>query len=85
VFSLADGEAEIIDAIALETSPLVDKPLGEANLPEGVIIGAVYRDGKVIKPDGETQIRARDRVVIFARTQAVRQVEQLFRVSLQFF
>ncbi|HOP20965.1 MAG TPA: Trk system potassium transporter TrkA, partial [Amphiplicatus sp.] len=45
VYSVSDGAAELIDAVALETSPLVNKPLREAELPEGVMIGAVYRDG----------------------------------------
>ena len=36
-------------------------------------------------PDGDTQIVAKDRVVIFATAERVRQVEQMFRVSLEFF
>ncbi|MBT8472301.1 MAG: Trk system potassium transporter TrkA, partial [Marinicaulis sp.] len=46
VYSLSDGAAELIDAVALETSPLINKPLREAKLPEGVMIGAVYRDAE---------------------------------------
>ena len=79
------GAAEVIEAEALETSPLVGKPLRELDLPDGIRIGAVYRDGKVIVPDGATQIVAKDRVVIFATAERVRQVEQMFRVSLEFF
>jgi len=85
VFSLAEGEAEIIDAIALETSPLVDKPLGEANLPEGVIIGAVYRDGVVTMPTSQTVIRPDDRIVLMSLREHVRDVEQMFRVSIEYF
>ncbi len=85
VHSVQKGEAEVLEAEAMETSPLVGTPLRALDLPEDIRIGAVYRNGRVIKPDGETQIKARDRVVIFARSRAVRQVEQLFRVSLQFF
>jgi trk system potassium uptake protein TrkA len=48
-------------------------------------IGAVYRDGVVIKPSGNLRIKAKDRVVIFSLSEAVKQVEQLFRVSLEFF
>ena len=85
VFSLADGEAELVDAIALETSPLVGKPLAEANLPEGVIIGAVYRDGKVTMPDSRTVVRPDDRIVLMALKDNVKDVEQMFRVSIEYF
>jgi trk system potassium uptake protein TrkA len=85
VHSVQKGQAEVLEAEALETSPLVGVPLRELDLPEDIRIGALYRDGEVVKPDGETRIKAHDRVVIFAKTSAVKKVEQLFRVSLQFF
>jgi trk system potassium uptake protein TrkA len=85
VQSLQRGGAEIIEAEALETSPLVGGALRDLHLPEGIRIGAIYRDGKVLKPSGSFRIKAKDRVVIFALEKAVKQVEQIFRVSLEFF
>lgn len=85
VYSLSDGDAELIDAIALETSPLVGKPLREANLPEGVMIGAVYRDNEVQMPTGDMVINAGDRVVLMSMRENVKDVEQMFRVSIEYF
>ncbi|MAY61118.1 MAG: Trk system potassium transporter TrkA [Rhizobiales bacterium] len=85
VHSVQKGAAEIIEAEAMETSPLVGKPLRDLDLPDGVRIGAVYREKTVIRPDGDTRIKAKDRVVMFATLDAVRHVEQMFRVSLEFF
>jgi trk system potassium uptake protein TrkA len=85
VHTIENGLAEVIEAEALETSPLVGKPLRELDLADGIRIGAIYRDGDVIVPDGSTQIAAKDRVIIFAMAERVRQVEQMFRVSLDFF
>ena len=85
VHTVQQGAAEVIEAEALETSPLVGSRLREAELPPGMRIGAIYRDGEVIKPDGSLHVRPKDRVVIFALGQAVKQVEQMFRVSLEFF
>lgn len=57
----------------------------DLHLPTGMRIGAIYRDGEVLKPSrSPLKIQPRDRVVIFALADAVKQVEQLFRVS-QFF
>jgi trk system potassium uptake protein TrkA len=50
-----------------------------------VRIGAIYRDKQVLKPDGSLKIKAKDRVVMFAALESVRHVEQMFRVSLEFF
>jgi trk system potassium uptake protein TrkA len=85
VHSLQNGAAELIEAEALQTSPLVGRPLRDLDLPDGVRIGAVYRKRTVIVPTGETQIQAGDRVVIFALAERLRLVEQMFRVSLEFF
>lgn len=85
VHSVHNGGAEIIEAEALETSPLVGPELREVELPAGIRIGAIYRDGEVIRPSGTVKIKPKDRVVIFALAEAVKKVEQLFRVSLEFF
>jgi trk system potassium uptake protein TrkA len=85
VHSVQRGAAEIIEAEALETSPLVGAYLRDLNLPDGTRIGAIYRGGQVLKPSGGSRIQPKDRVVIFALAEAVRHVEQMFRVSLEFF
>jgi trk system potassium uptake protein TrkA len=85
VHSIQRGAAEIIEAEALETSPLVGPPLRDLELPDGIRIGAIVRDGKPLTPDGSLKIKPKDRIVMFAMAQAVKQVEQMFRVSLEFF
>ncbi|MBO3760260.1 Trk system potassium transporter TrkA [Ciceribacter sp. L1K23] len=85
VYAVQKGAAEVIEAEALETSPLVGIPFRDLHLPAGVRIGAVYRDKKVLRPDGDLKIKAKDRVVLFATAAAVKDVEQMFRVSIQFF
>ncbi len=85
VYAVQQGSAEVIEAEALETSPLVGRPFRELDLPEGIRIGAIYRGGTVIRPNGDTKIKAQDRVVLFSTAEAVKNVEQMFRVSIQYF
>lgn len=85
VHSLREGFGELIEADALETSPLVGKPLKEIHLPPGVLLGAVVRDGKVINPRGNTVVQVNDRVVLFAPASAIKKVEKIFSVSLEYF
>ncbi len=84
VYSLRDGFGEIIEAEAMETSPLVGSQIKEANLPSGVIIGAIVRNGEVVIPRGDTDVRARDRVILLATANTVKKVEKLFAVRLNF-
>ena len=85
VYAVQQGSAEVIEAEALETSPLVGRPFRDLELPDGIRIGAIYRDGAVIRPSGDTKIKAKDRVVLFSTAEAVKNVEQMFRVSIQYF
>lgn len=85
VYAVQQGAGEVIEAEALETSPLVGKPIRDLDLPEGIRIGAIYRGGTVLRPDGDFRVKAKDRVVLLAAAEAVRHVEQLFRVSIQYF
>ena len=75
----------MIEAEAMQTSSLVGVPLKEADLPEGVLVGAIVRNDEVIVPRGSTTVNVHDRVVLFAATEAVKQVEQMFSVGLEFF
>ncbi|MCH8808943.1 MAG: Trk system potassium transport protein TrkA, partial [Proteobacteria bacterium] len=47
--------------------------------------GAIVRGDEVIIPRGDTVVRANDLVVIFAATAAVKKIEKLFAVKLEFF
>ncbi|WP_341760184.1 Trk system potassium transporter TrkA [Candidatus Endowatersipora endosymbiont of Watersipora subatra] len=85
VHSVQNGAAEIIEAEALETSPLLNTSIRSLSLPNGVRIGAIYRDNVVVVPNGNTVVKAHDRIIIFATADRLRQVEQMFRVSLEFF
>lgn len=84
VYSLWERFGEIIEAEVLETSPLVGATLKDRKLPRGVIIGAIVRDGEVLIPRGDTDIRIHDRVILLASTGTVREVEKLFAVRLEF-
>jgi len=85
VHSLRDGVAEVIEAEALQNSPLVGVPLRDVNLPLGMIVGGVLRGDNVIIPRGDTVIQVKDRVIIFALADAVKRVEKMFSVRLDFF
>lgn len=85
VHTLREGFGELIEAEALETSPMVNIPLREVNFPAGILVGAVVRGNEIISPRGNTVIEVGDRVVMFAATDMVRKVEKMFSVQLEYF
>lgn len=85
VHSLRDGLAEIIEAEAMETSPLVGVPIKDVHLPVGMVAGAVIRGEEVIIPRGSTVIQPKDRVVIFTVAEGVKHLEKMFSVRLEYF
>jgi len=85
VHSLRENFAEVIEAEALETSTLINTPLKDIRLPEGIIIGAIVRGEQVIIPRPSTVIKPNDRVIILAEVGQVKKVEKMFAVRLEFF
>ena len=81
VQSVEDGEAEVIEAVALSTSALVGRPLRDVDIPDGVKVAAVRRGDQLLFPHGDFVIKAGDHVVLFAEREAVPSVEKMFRVS----
>jgi len=83
--SLGDGTLEVLEAEALKTSAILDTPLSELKLPENTAIGAIIRGDEVIIPDGDSRIEPNDHVLLITQGTALREVEKLFEVGLEFF
>lgn len=85
VYSIGDAEAEVIEAQVLSTSPISGQLVRDIDFPEGALIGAIEKDGNVVRPTGTTRIEEGDVIVVFALTADVPEVEHLFQVSIDFF
>ncbi len=83
--SIKGEEAEVIEAVAMETSEIVGKPLKNVSIPKGVLVTVIIRNEKVIIPSGESVIEPDDRIIIFARTEAVPKMEKILAVKLEYF
>lgn len=75
---LDEGQAEIMELEVAAGSGLIGVPLSEAGFPEGCLLGAVLRDGEVEVPMGDFELRAGDRVVIFAEDRVAAEAEEMF-------
>jgi trk system potassium uptake protein TrkA len=85
VYSIGDAEAEVIEAQVLSTSPLAGQLVRDVDFPEGVLVAALMKKGKVLRVSGGTRIEEADVIVIFALSKDVPEVERLLQVSIDFF
>jgi len=79
------AEAEVIEAQVMSTSPIAGQKIREVDFPEGVLVGAMMQNGKVIRPNGATRINEGDVIAMFAMAADVPEVERLLQVSIDFF
>lgn len=75
---LLGGDAEVIEMVMEEDSFIFNKPLSHIDLPRGIIIGAIVRNGNVIIPKGDSVIKARDRIVVFCLTENLSALKMFF-------
>jgi trk system potassium uptake protein len=82
VHSLRRGAAEALEAVVHgdeSTSRVVGKTVGDIELPEGALIGAVVRGDEVIMAHHDTRIQADDHVILFLSDRRhLEAVEKLF-------
>jgi trk system potassium uptake protein TrkA len=75
-----EHEAELIE-LGIGDEParsLVDRPLGEIELPEGALVGAVMRGDQVLLASNDVVLRPGDELIVACRRDALRRVEKLF-------
>ncbi|UCH45880.1 MAG: Trk system potassium transporter TrkA [Nitrospiraceae bacterium] len=77
--TVAEGKAEIMEALVIEGSVLIGKTLIDVQFPKKTLIGAIIRDHNVIIPSGNDRIAANDKVIIFTLQESVKQVEKLLK------
>ena len=75
---LTGTSAEVLEFIVKPNSPATKKALMDLGLPSGMVVGGVVRGNKVFIPVGETEIKAYDRVVIFAMPAVINKVGTYF-------
>lgn len=81
--SLQGDEAEIMEAIALEKSGIVEKPIRDLDLPRGALILCMMREDHVVIPTGDSVIRPQDRILILSTRGNIPAVERALLVPLE--
>jgi trk system potassium uptake protein TrkA len=78
IASIPGIQGQLIDYIAGRGSRITQKQIKDVRFPQGAVIGAILRNGKLIIPDGLTRAEIGDRVVVFSLPEAVAELDRLF-------
>lgn len=88
VHSLRRGAAEAIEIKVhgdRHTSRVAGKSIKQLSMPDGVHIGLIARENRLLFPDKDTQIESGDHVVLFlSNKRRIKDVERLFQVGVTF-
>jgi trk system potassium uptake protein TrkA len=77
LYTLREDFGEVIQATAQEGSRLVRGTLRDAKLPDGMLVGAIVRNGEVIIPTSSTRVSPGDSIIAVVAYKALRKAEAI--------
>lgn len=84
VHSLRNGDVEVIEAEAQETSNVIGLSIEDVNIKEKILIAGVKRGGQTYILPPKTFIRVGDRLILIVSKDSVSKVERLFATRLNY-
>jgi trk system potassium uptake protein TrkA len=78
IVSFENGAAEFVQRRVFEQSPVAGATLEHIEVPQGLIVAAVVRDGKATIPRGDDRLEVGDDVVLFIKRAEVGMAQLLF-------
>lgn len=77
VATVKDTDAEALEIELAPGSPAIGVKLINLGMPRDAVLGGIARADGVLVPKGDTTLRVGDRVVVFAKREAIDAVEKL--------
>ena len=77
--AIANGKAEVIEALVRKDSTITGKPLKHIKFPEKSLVGTIIRGNDLIIPSGNDSIEKNDRLIIFALKESIKDIEALLQ------
>jgi trk system potassium uptake protein TrkA len=84
LISFKDEQAEIIETVPMDNSAIVFKPLKDIALPKGVLVTGIIRGERVMIPSGKSVINPSDRIIFFAKKQAIPKLDKILTIKTDY-
>lgn len=82
---IKNEEAEALEAIAHEGSPIVGKAVKDLNFPRGCLVLCFQRKDEVVIPRGDTVVEPEDKLIIISTRHNISKVEKVLTTKVEFF
>ncbi len=84
VFAIDNNQAEIIHAQVLKSSKLINKNIEDADFPNGLRVGLIKKEDKIIIPEKDTKIEIHDEILFLCMRDDIKKAEELFQVRSEY-
>jgi trk system potassium uptake protein len=71
---LAEGQLQVIEIVLNERSPAAGTTLADLSLPKESLVAAIFREGQVLVPGGQSQLGVGDRLIVISSPESHQQV-----------
>lgn len=78
VHSLKDGQVEIIETEAKETTNIIGLTVEDINIKEKIVVASLLREEEVLVLPSKITVRAGDRLILVVAKDAIEKIERLF-------
>ncbi len=75
---MLDGETEFTEILLTNDLEVLSKPIKDLALPREILITSIVRNNRVIIPNGESKLKAGDRIIVFSRHENINTLKKYF-------
>lgn len=79
VRNLTNADAQVVEFLASEKSRITKGKIKDMHLPKDANIGGIVRAKEGILVNGDTQVLPGDKVVVFCKSEVIRQLDKFFK------
>ena len=73
-----DTDIEALEILLSNDCPVIDKTIGEIELPQNCLVAGVTRRENTFIPSGTWRFASKDKLVVFAHPSSIEEVESIF-------
>ncbi len=77
LYNVIENKVEALEFMIHADAPVLDIPLAELKIKKNVIIACIYRKGEIIIPNGSTEIKIGDRVIVVTSELGFRDIKDI--------
>ena len=81
LYTIGEGLGEVIEAVILTSSSIVNKNIKEIEFPKNVRVGSILRNENIIIPNSKTIFHVDDDVVFYAEKSSISKLEELLAIK----